>query len=420
MKTPFAEILNIGDEILYGQITNTNAQWISTELDKIGIKVVQQTIIADSEKAILDALNRACERADIIIITGGLGPTKDDITKKTLCKFFDTELVMNEEALLMLEDFFAKRGKKMIESNRLQATLPKNATYIANHKGTAPGMWFEHKGKIFVSMPGVPHEMEYLMSYYVLPNLQKFFQTPKIFHKMIKTIGVGESFLSEKIADWEDNLPENIKLAYLPSFGMVRLRLTGVGEDLEILKKQVQQETDKVLLLIDKDVYGFDNDDLAEMVGKLLVSQNKTLALAESCSGGYLAHCFTKNSGASAFLFGSVVSYDNSIKMNVLNVKKETLEQFGAVSEETVLQMAENVRNLMKTDIGVAISGIAGPLGAVEGKPVGTIWVAYSDKDGTKATKYQLGIDRMANIQVSSHLLIDWIRRKNGGRIATN
>jgi len=411
-----AEILNIGDEILYGQITNTNAQWMSNELDKIGIRVVRHSVVSDLEQDILLGLQEAQQRADVILITGGLGPTKDDITKKTLCKFFETELVRHPDALKTVTEFFESRGREMLEVNRQQADLPSNATYIPNLKGTAPGMWFEKSGKIFVSMPGVPHEMQFLMESYVLENLQSFFKTPYIFHKMIKTVGIGESYLAKEIENWEDNLPEHIRLAYLPSFGMVRLRLTGFGNDKEVIQKEVEEQKNQVLPLIDKYVYGFDDEDLAQAVGKLLVSQKKTIALAESCTGGFLAHCFTQHSGSSEYLKGSLVAYSNDIKINVLGVKPETVEEHGAVSEQTVLQMAENVRKLFKTDIGIATSGIAGPLGATKDKPVGTIWVAYSDENETVAKLYQLGNDRMVNIQVTSNLLIDWVRRKQGGR----
>lgn len=411
-----AEILNIGDELLYGQVTNTNAQWMSTELDKIGIRVIRHSVVSDTEEAILEGLHEARNRADVVLITGGLGPTKDDITKKTLCKFFDTKLLRHPEALRVVTEFFESRGREMLEINKQQADLPENAIYIPNLKGTAPGMWFEQNGKIFVSMPGVPHEMQFLMQSYVLENLQKFFKTPFIAHKMIRTVGIGESYLAKEIEEWENSLPPHIKLAYLPSFGMVRLRLTGSGTDKEQILKDIQTETQKLLPLIDKYVYGFDSDDLAIAVGKLLVSKGKTIALAESCTGGFLAHSFTQHAGSSEYLKGSLVAYSNDIKTNILGVKAETIEKFGAVSEQTVLEMAHNIRTMFGADIGVATSGIAGPGGATANKPVGTIWVAYSDEKETKAKLYQLGNDRMVNIQVTTNLLLDWIRRKQGGR----
>ncbi len=411
-----AEILNIGDEILYGQITNTNAQWMSAELDKIGIRVIRHSVVSDTEEAILEGLQESEKRADVILTTGGLGPTKDDITKKTLCKFFGVELIRHPEALRAVTHFFESRGREMLEINRQQADLPANAVYIPNLKGTAPGMWFERNRKIFVSMPGVPHEMQFIMQSYVLENLQKFFQTPSIVHKMIKTVGIGESYLAREIETWENNLPENLKLAYLPSFGMVRLRITGFGYDKEAVRRQIEQEVEKVLPLIDKYVYGFDEDDLAMAVGRLLVQNKKTLAIAESCTGGYLAHCFTQHAGSSEYLKGALVAYSKELKINVLGVKKETIEEFGAVSEQTVLEMASNIRKLCNADIGIATSGIAGPGGATPTKPVGTIWVAYADEKGASAKLYQLGNDRMVNIQVTANLLIDWLRRKQGGR----
>ncbi|MDX1904816.1 MAG: competence/damage-inducible protein A [Thermonemataceae bacterium] len=411
-----AEILNIGDEILYGQITNTNAQWMSAELDKIGVRVIHHTVVADAEKDILEALHEAEQRADVILLTGGLGPTKDDITKKTLCKFFNTHLVRNQEALQFITKIFESRGKEMLEVNRQQADLPANALYIPNLKGTAPGMWFERGQKVFVSMPGVPYEMKFLMQSFVLEHIQKTFQTPHIFHKMIKTIGIGESFLAKEIEQWEDALPPHIRLAYLPSFGMVRLRLTGFGDSQEKIKAEVEAQMQAILPKIDKYVYGFDEEELPEVVAKLLIKQEKTLAIAESCTGGLISHTFTQHEGASKFLKGALVAYSNSIKTEILGVRPETLEQYGAVSEQTVLEMASNIRKLFKTDIGIASSGIAGPNGATETKPVGTIWVAYADEKETVAKMYQLTNDRAVNVQVTTNLLIDWLRRKQGGR----
>ncbi len=348
-------------------------------------------------------------------MTGGLGPTKDDITKKTLCKYFDDELVINEDALAFITDFFTKRGRPMTELNRLQATVPSRCTYLANKTGTAPGMWFEHKGKIFVSMPGVPHEMKYLMTNEVIPRLKKYFETPVIYHKMIRTIGVGESFLAEKIENWEDNLPEHIKLAYLPSFGQVRLRLTAVGTDDEILKQDVQAEIDKVLPLIESFVFGYDNDDLEVAIGKTLKSKGLTVSAAESCTGGYISHLFTKVAGSSAYFMGSVVSYDNSVKINVLGVKAETIAEHGAVSEETVTQMAEGVRNLMKTDFAIATSGVAGPDGGTPEKPVGTLWIACAMEGKTIARKLQMSNQRDTNINYGSVVALNLLRKMLNG-----
>jgi len=420
MRPIFAEVVTIGDEILYGQITDTNTQWMSTELDKLGIKTVRKSSVGDQEDKILQILEEAESRADIILLTGGLGPTKDDITKKTLCKYFNDELVINEDALLFVTEFFNKRGRPLTEINRQQALIPSHCTYLANKTGTAPGMWFEKiageaKGKIFVSMPGVPHEMKYLMTNEVLPRLKKYFETPIIYHKMIRTIGIGESLLAEKIEKWEDNLPSHIKLAYLPSFGQVRLRLTGVGENEEILKQEVQQEVDKVLPMIKSFVFGYDNDDLEIALGNQLKSQSKTVSVAESCTGGFISHLFTKVPGSSAYFMGGVVSYANSVKINVLGVKPETIEAHGAVSEETVTQMAEGARALMKTDFAIATSGVAGPDGGTPEKPVGTLWIACAMEGKTIARKIQMSNQRETNINYGSVVAMNLLRKMLNG-----
>lgn len=411
MKLILAEVITIGDEILIGQITDTNTQWMSTELDKIGIKTVRKSSVGDQADKILGILAEAESRADIILITGGLGPTKDDITKKMLCEYFDDKLVINEDALAFITDFFTKRGRPMLEINRLQAAVPSKCTYLANKTGTAPGMWFEKNGKIFVSMPGVPSEMKYLMSAEVLPRLKQYFQTPILFHKTIRTIGIGESFLAERIADWEDNLPENIKLAYLPSFGQVRLRLSGVGENEEVLKEQIEEETQKLLPIIAENVYSETDEDLEKALGRVLKANNMTVSVAESCTGGFISHLFTKVAGSSAYFMGSVVSYSNEAKMKVLGVKQETLENHGAVSEETIREMAEGVRKLMNTDFGIATSGVAGPDGGTAEKPVGTIWIACASKNGTVAKKLMLTNIRENNIHWGSYAALDMLRR---------
>lgn len=420
MRPIFAEVVTIGDEILYGQITDTNTQWMSTELDKLGIKTIRKSSVGDQEDKILQILEEAESRADIILLTGGLGPTKDDITKKTLCKYFNDELVINEDALLFVTEFFNKRGRPLTEINRQQALIPSHCTYLANKTGTAPGMWFEKaegdsKGKIFVSMPGVPHEMKYLMANEVLPRLKKYFETPIIYHKMIRTIGIGESLLAEKIEKWEDSLPPHIKLAYLPSFGQVRLRLTGVGENEETLKQEVQQEVDKVLPMIKSFVFGYDNDDLEVALGNQLKSQGKTVSVAESCTGGFISHLFTKVPGSSAYFMGGVVSYANSVKINVLGVKPETIEEHGAVSEETVTQMAEGARALMKTDFAIATSGVAGPDGGTPEKPVGTLWIACAMEGKTIARKIQMSNQRETNINYGSVVAMNLLRKMLNG-----
>lgn len=397
-----AEIIAIGDEILYGQILDTNTQWMSEALDAAGFRVNRITTIGDSEVAILDILAESEKRADIVLITGGLGPTNDDLTKPMMAKYFDSPIVLHPQALEELTQFFKQRGLDLSPTNRRQAELPEKCQMVSNKVGTAPGMWFERGDKVFVSMPGVPFEMKAMMEQYVLPKLKERFHAQVLFHKVIKTVGIGESWLSDKIREWEQNLPENIKLAYLPSVAMVRLRLTGAGKDIAALEKQVNQQVQMVLPLIGQYVYGYDEDTLEQVVGKLLVEQKKTLALAESCTGGYISHMITSVPGCSAYYQGSVIPYHNTLKTIVLGVEEETIEEYGAVSEATVIAMANNVRQQFKASIGIASSGIAGPGGGTVEKPVGTVWLALADGEKTVTKKLSLGRKRPQNIQSSA------------------
>ena len=358
MKGINAEVITIGDEILYGQITDTNTQWISSELDKVGIKTVRKTSIGDQEKAILGILAEAESRADIIIMTGGLGPTKDDITKKTLCKYFDDVLVQNDHAFAFVKAFFESRGREFTALNQQQAFLPSKATYLFNKMGTAPGMWLEKNGKIFISMPGVPHEMKYLMNAEVIPKLKNFFKTPIIYHQMIRTVGIGESLLAETIEKWEDELPAHIRLAYLPSFGQVRLRLTAVGDNLEVLKSEVEAQVSALTPLIPEFIFSFTNENLEEAIGRMLIENGETLAISESCTGGYVSHLISKVAGCSAYFMGSVVSYSYESKVALLGVDNEILQTVGAVSKEVATQMAEGVRKKLGTTYGIATTGI--------------------------------------------------------------
>jgi nicotinamide-nucleotide amidase len=406
-----AEIITIGDEILYGQITDTNTQWISAELDKIGIRTVRKSSVGDTEEAILEIFEEATKRADLVIVTGGLGPTKDDITKKTFCKYFNAELKIHQEALADLTEFFKKRGREVTGINLGQAELPTNATFIKNTMGTAPGMWFEQNGVVYISMPGVPFEMKGMMTLTILPKLQEHFKTPVIFHKVIRTIGIGESFLAEMIESWEDTLPDNIKLAYLPSMGNVKLRLTGFGDDLATIESAVEEQFIKVLPTIQEFVYGFGNDEIEEVVGRLLSAKKQTVSVAESCTGGYLAHQFTKVSGSSAYFVGGIIAYDNSVKINQLGVKTETLDTFGAVSEETVIEMSQNVRKLLGTTYGLATSGVAGPNGGTPEKPVGTVWIAIATETETITRKLTLGGFREQNIHMTTINILNLLRK---------
>ncbi|OEK01833.1 competence/damage-inducible protein A [Roseivirga sp. 4D4] len=415
MKKVLAEILTIGDEILYGQITDTNSQWMSAELDELGVKVIRKTTVGDTELDILEAFAQAEERADIVLITGGLGPTNDDLTMPMLAHYFGSEIIMNQDVLEHVQDFFERRGRTFTELNRRQALVPEIAEVLHNDLGTAPGTWYERNGKVFVSMPGVPHEMKNLMKKLVIPKLRDFFQTPVIYHKLVKTVGIGESFLADKIKDWEDSLPDHISLAYLPSVGHVKLRLTAVGHDRQILKEEVQSKIDALLPLAEKYIYGYDDMTLEKAIGEMLLAQDKTLALAESCSGGYVQHKITTIAGSSEYFQGGVVPYHNDHKINLLGVKPETLEAHGAVSEACVKEMAEGVRKAFNADIGAATSGIAGPGGGTPDKPVGTVWIAYADGNQTVAKKLQLTQNRLLNIELTEISVLNLVRKSLKG-----
>ena len=406
-----AELLTIGDELLYGQILDTNSQWMSVALGEAGIKVIHKTTVGDQEDDILRAFAAAEKRADILLITGGLGPTSDDLTKPCLARYFGCELKIHEEALADVTEFFRSRGRELTEVNRQQAALPVCCEKITNKVGTAPGMWFDRNGKVFVSMPGVPHEMKLMMSDLIIPKLKQTFKTPTILHKVIRTIGLGESFLAEKISNWEKSLPPHIKLAYLPGLGEVRLRLTGIGDSLESLHDETEKLTIKLNALIGEYIYGYGDELLEAAVGKMLLDRRLTLSIAESCTGGYLSHLITSIPGSSMYFQGSIIPYAYEIKMAQLDVKAETLNQFGAVSDETIREMANLVRLKFKTDIGVATSGIAGPGGATPEKPVGTVWIACADKDRLVSKKLQLSKDRNLNIRFASMAALNLLRQ---------
>jgi nicotinamide-nucleotide amidase len=406
-----AEIITIGDEILYGQILDTNTQWISLELDKLGIKTIRKSSVGDQASEITQILKEAAERADLVFITGGLGPTKDDLTKKVLADYFDCGLAMHPEALQDVTDFFAKRGRELSDINRDQALLPTKAQFVPNKQGTAPCMWFEEKGVVWVSMPGVPFEMKAIMETEVLPRVTKHFKTPVIFHKVIKTVGIGESYLSDLIQDWELALPEHIKLAYLPSLGIVKLRLTAFGEDLHTLSADVETVLAQVMPLISSYVFGYEKEELAEVVGALLRKEKASLGLAESCTGGHLAHQFTQISGSSDYFKGCIVSYANDVKMDQLGVSSSILSEFGAVSEACITAMAEGARKVLGSTYSLATSGIAGPGGGTAEKPVGTICIALAHPGGVITRKLQLAGTRIQNIHITSLAAINLLRR---------
>ena len=394
-----AEIISIGDELLIGQVINTNASWMSELLNRNGIKVKQIKAIADDKKDILNSIDNSFKSADLILLTGGLGPTKDDITKHTLCEYFDTKLVFNEDAFSRIKEIFRLRNFKVSAVNKAQAELPESCIPITNINGTASGMWFEKNGKILVSMPGVPFEMKPMMENEVIPRIKAKFNTPVIIHKTIMTQGVGESFLAKIIEDWENSLPKNIKLAYLPQPGIVRLRLSASGENKIKCEKYIGEFVEKLKLLIGDIIFAYDDMLLEEAVGNSLKLHKKTVATAESCTGGYIAHLLTSIAGSSSYFKGSAITYANEIKENILEVSHDDLEKEGAVSETVVRQMALGVRKKFGTDYAIATSGIAGPDGGTENKPVGTTWIAIAGPDGVLAEKHHFGEHRGRNIR---------------------
>ena len=404
-----AILISIGDEILYGQTLDTNSHWISGELDKLGVRVVKKITVSDTREAILDSFREAEEHSDIILITGGLGPTNDDLTKPCLVEYFDTHPERNQEVYENIKSLFDKAGWEMNESNAEQADLPANCVALQNPIGTASGMWFNTNGKVMVSMPGVPFEMKHMMKNAVLPRLKSQFVSDGIYHRMIRTIGIGESKLAEMIHDWENKLPKEIKLAYLPSMGAVKLRLTTDG-DSEPIKKLIQEQIDQVLPIIEKYVYGFDDDEIPEAIGRILKERGQTLAIAESCTGGYLAHLVTSVPGSSEWFRGGMIPYSNDLKRDQLGVEQKILDEEGAVSESVVLALAKNVRKAIKADIGISISGIAGPGGGTEEKPVGTVWIGYSDKHKSVAKKFRFIRDREINIKYGAIAALNMIR----------
>jgi nicotinamide-nucleotide amidase len=405
-----AELLTIGDELLYGQILDTNSQWMSVALNDAGIKVTHKTTVGDRADDILKAFAAAEKRVDILLITGGLGPTSDDLTKPCLAKYFGCALKIHEEALAEVTEFFRSRGRDLTEVNRQQAALPECCEKITNRVGTAAGMWFERNKKVFVSMPGVPHEMKIMMSEIIIPKLKQNFKTPSIYHHVIRTIGIGESFLAEKISEWENALPEHIKLAYLPGLGEVRLRLTGIGDSLDGLREETDTLTTELTGLVGEYIYGYGEEPIEAAVGKMLLNKNLTLSVAESCTGGYLSHLITTVPGSSMYFQGSIIPYAYEIKIAQLGVNEDTLNKFGAVSEETIREMASLVRIKFKTDIGVATSGIAGPGGATPDKPVGTVWIACANAHAITTKKLQLSKERTLNIRFASMAALNLIR----------
>jgi nicotinamide-nucleotide amidase len=409
-----ASIITIGDEILIGQVTDTNSSHISRQLNSIGIWVHRKVAVGDSKAAIWKALKEEEENSDLVIITGGLGPTADDITKPVLAEYFGTRLVMNEQVLKHVEYLFDKvykRGLPLLERNRKQAEVPETCTVLMNERGTAPGMWFQKQSKIFVSLPGVPHEMKGLMEKEVIPRVETAFTRPFILHQTLLTAGTGESTLAEHIKEWEESLPPHMKLAYLPHFGLVRLRLTTTGENKNALERELEEQFGLLKKLVEPWLVIDEDLTLSQAVAKVLKERKQTIGSAESCTGGYIAHLLSRDPGSSSNYKGTVVSYDNTVKVDILGVKQDTLDQYGAVSEHTVREMAAGALKHLKPDYVIATSGILGPDGGSEHKPVGLVWIAVADKNRIHAEKFHFGFDRSRNLEMTTIAALNMVRK---------
>lgn len=404
-------ILTIGDEILIGQIIDTNSSWMAKELNLIGAQVVGKSSVSDQFDDIQSGLETALNKADAVLITGGLGPTKDDITKKALADFLGVEMQFHEPTWTRIQQLFQRWGRSTTPAHREQCFMPAKADLLHNKMGTAPGMWFEREGKVVVSMPGVPYEMKYLMTHEVLKRLQARFPGRPIAHRTILTVGEGESRIAARIEAFEQSLPPHIKLAFLPNLGQVRLRLSGVGSDQVRLEVELDEKARELVSLIPELVFGYEDDQLEAVIGRSLQERSLTLSTAESCTGGFLAHRITSIPGSSAYFQGGVVAYANEIKQNLLGVSADTLEKYGAVSEETVREMVAGAIKTLQTDIAVATSGVAGPGGGTAEKPVGTVWMAVGNSEKIETRKWQIGKDRLKNIEYSSVQALDMIRK---------
>lgn len=397
------EIITIGDEILIGQIIDTNSAWMAAELTKQGFEIAAISSVSDKMEEIKNSIDIAFSRADAVLMTGGVGPTNDDITKKTLCDYFDTELVFDESVFENINQIFARKNIQMNERTKSQAYVPQHSEVIQNKVGTAPILWFNRNGKSLVSMPGVPFEMKAAMTHEILPRMKNRFRQSEYLKESFLVSGVSESALAQRLETFENELPTNFSLAYLPSFGIIKLRLSAWGEE---NRESLNIQKQKLVALLN-DVLVSDNDNsLEELLGKKLSELNLTISTAESCTGGNIAHQITLVPGASAYFSGSIVSYINDIKINLLNVKKETIERNGAVSRQVVEEMAQNVSEILRTDCAIAVSGIAGPDGGTAEKPVGTVWICTKIHEKIESKKYQFGTSREENINRTTNMAL--------------
>lgn len=397
-----AEIITIGDEILIGQIVDTNSAWIAQKLNETGIRIKQITSVSDERGHIIEALTQASLRADVILITGGLGPTKDDITKETLAEYFNVGLRTDDQALENVRRIFSRHKTPMLDVNLKQAEVLENCTTLLNMNGTAPGMWIENEGKIYVSIPGVPFEMMYLMEEQVIPMIKASFKLPSIIHHTILTAGIGESILAERISEVENSLPMHIRLAYLPKLGMVRLRLSGYGDDDKHLKEDIAVYAKRIVELVNEFVIIEADIPLEKVILNFMEAKKLTLSTAESCTGGYISHLLTQHPGSSKVFVGGAISYSNNLKMSMLGVSEKIIARYGAVSKETVKEMAQGAIVNYHSDYSVSVSGIAGPDGAMPDKPVGTVWIAVSGKTKTITKEFHFGNKRVQNIERSA------------------
>lgn len=407
-----AEIITIGDELLIGQTIDTNSAWIGAELSLLGFDVQRKVSIHDRREDIIQALNDTQGRSDVVLITGGLGPTSDDITKITLCEYFNTRLVPDIMVLSMVEQMMSRRGILMNENNRRQADVPESCRVLSNAAGTAPGMWFEKDGTVFISMPGVPSEMKYIMNQHVIPELKIRFSSQVIIHRNIMTYGAPEAVLAGLLESFEASLPSSVHLAYLPSLGIIKLRLSGTGTNRDEVVNAVEDQVRKLYRTIPELIYGENEETMEMAVGRILRQKSLTLCTAESCTGGNIARMITSVPGSSDYYKGSVVAYDNRVKTTLLGVGSNIIEEEGAVSGPVVRAMAEGARKLLNTDYAVAISGIAGPSGGTTEKPVGTVWIAVSSAMATVAEKFVYGTDRNINIMRFSVAALNMLRQQ--------
>ena len=405
-----AEIITIGDELLIGMTVDTNSAWMATELTGIGFKVYQITSISDNKEHILKAIDESLSRSELVLVTGGLGPTSDDITKQTLAGYFKSSLVTNNQVLDNISGFLQNRGLEMNENNRRQALVPEKCTVLPNSAGTAPGMLFEKEGHILVSMPGVPYELKHIMEEQVIPYVKNHFKREAISYRLVMTYGTFEAKLAEILEEFENELPTDIKLAYLPTAGIIKLRLTAAAPTETIALERINLQIAKLEKIIPQFIYGYDGISLEERIGQLLKEMGVTVSVAESCTGGNISRMITSVPGSSEYFTGSIVAYDNSVKISELGVNEKTIEKYGAVSEQVAAMMADGVRQRFGTGYGIATTGVAGPGGGTIDKPVGTVWIAVSSEAGITAKKFNTGQQRETNIRRSSLAALNMLR----------